>query len=76
MSRCGTPRGVQDEVVSWVGVELFAIREGVVIVLVGEGFGVDCLRGDGEAGDSGLRKGDARGEPKERGEGLYEADID
>lgn len=27
--------------------------------------------GDGEAGDSGRRKGEVRGEPKERGDGLY-----
>ena len=26
---------------------------------------------DVEAGDSGRRKGEVRGEPKERGEGLY-----
>ena len=38
---------------------------------VGEDDGVPGLSGDGEAGDSGRRKGEARGEPKERGEGLY-----
>ena len=48
----------------------------VGIVLVGDGPGVDCRNGDGECGDSGLRNGDALGEPYERGEGLYEADID
>lgn len=62
-----------------VGVEWLVSLEGVVdvvaIVLVGERFGVDCRKGDGECGDSGLRKGDARGEPYDRGDGLYEADI-
>ena len=59
------PLGVQVSA-SVVGVELRARREGVVVVaaiFVGEGFGVDCLRGEGEAGDSGRRKGDARGDP-------------
>lgn len=28
------------------------------------------IEGEGEAGDSGRRKGEVRGEPKERGEGL------
>ena len=32
--------------------------------------------GEGDAGDSGRRNGDERGEPKERGDGLYEVDID
>jgi hypothetical protein len=53
--------------VSVAGVERLANREGVVdavgIAFVGDGFGVDCRNGDGECGDSGLRKGDARGEP-------------
>ena len=49
-----------------VGVELCASLEGVVVVaaiLVGEGFGVDCRSGDGDAGLSGLRNGEARGDP-------------
>lgn len=58
------PLGVH---VSSVGVETwFARREGVVagaMLFVGEGFGVDCRKGDGEAGDSGRRKGEALGEP-------------
>ena len=39
---------------------------------VGEVVGVEgrIIVADGEAGDSGRRKGDVRGEPKERGEGL------
>lgn len=38
---------------------------------VGEMLGVVGLRaGEGEAGDSERRNGDARGEPNERGEGL------
>jgi hypothetical protein len=58
------PRGVQVSA-SVVGVEPFANREGVVaaMVLVGEGFGVDCLSGDGDKGLSGRLKGEARGEP-------------
>jgi hypothetical protein len=59
------PRGVHVSA-SPVGVEALASREGVVaaaIVLVGEGLGVVCLKGDGDRGDSGRRKGDARGEP-------------
>ena len=35
----------------------------IVAILVGEGLGVDCRRGEGDAGLSGRRKGDARGEP-------------
>lgn len=31
---------------------------------------VVVVEGEGEAGDSGRRKGEVRGEPKERGEGL------
>lgn len=61
----GRPRGVHESV-SLVGVDALASREGVVaaaIVLVGEGVGVVCLSGDGDNGDSGRRKGDARGEP-------------
>lgn len=45
-----------------------------VAIFVGEGFGVDWRSGDGDAGLlSGRLKGDDRGEPYERGEGLYEA---
>jgi hypothetical protein len=69
------PLGVQESV-SAVAVELFANR-GVVadIVFTGEGFGVDCRRGDGECGDSGRRNGLALGEPYESGEGLYDVAI-
>ncbi len=43
-------------------------------IFVGEGFGVDCRSGEGDVGLlSGRRNGDDRGEPYERGEGLYEA---
>lgn len=39
---------------------------------VGERLGVVGRReGEGEAGDSGRLNGEARGEPNERGEGLY-----
>ena len=61
------PRGVHVSVsVVAVGVELWASLEGVdvvVVILVGEGFGVDCRSGDGDAGLSGLRNGEARGDP-------------
>lgn len=76
------PLGVHESASTWfVGVELCANREGVVVDIVvanfvGDGLGVDCLRGEGDAGDSGRRKGDARGEPYERGDGLYGVDID
>jgi hypothetical protein len=59
------PRGVHASA-SPVGVELLASREGVVgaaIAFDGDGLGVVCLKGDGDNGDSGRRKGDARGEP-------------
>ena len=60
------PRGVH-VIASVPGVDCLANCEGVVevaaIVLVGDGFGVDCRSGDGECGDSGLLNGDARGEP-------------
>jgi hypothetical protein len=71
------PRGVQVSA-SLVGVDSRPSLDGVVVVaiLVGDGFGVDCRRGEGEAGLSGRRKGEDRGEPYESGEGLYEADID
>jgi hypothetical protein len=58
------PLGVQVSA-SATGVELRASLDGVVTVaaiLVG-GLGVECLRGEGDAGLSGRRKGDARGEP-------------
>ena len=42
-----------------------------VCAFVGEGVGVGGrIVFEGEAGDSGRRKGEVRGEPKERGEGL------
>jgi len=51
LSLCARPRGVQVSA-SEVGVEWLANRDGVVvvagIVLVGDGFGVDCRNGDGE----------------------------
>jgi hypothetical protein len=51
--------------------------EGVPIVFVGELVGVvEFRRGDGDAGDSGRRNGEALGELNERGEGLYEAEVD
>ena len=43
---------------------------------VGDCVGVVARTVDGEAGDSGRRKGDARGEPRDRGEGLYVDEID
>jgi len=48
----------------------------VATILVGDGFGVDCRSGEGEAGLSGRRNGETLGEPYERGDGLYEADTD
>lgn len=58
---------VSFDAVSVVGVEARCSLEGVdtvaVDILVGEGVGVDCRRGEGDAGDSGLRKGDDRGDP-------------
>lgn len=80
------PRGVHDSA-SACGVELRFSLDGVVEVatwaataaIFGGGAtgatGVECRSGDGDAGLSGRRKGDALGEPKERGEGLYEAAI-
>lgn len=61
------PRGVQLSA-SVVSIEALANLDGVVVVicLVGDGVGVDCLSGDGDAGDSGRRKGEVRGDPKER----------
>lgn len=82
LARCvdARPLGVQvcSVSVSVAGVELRANLEGVVVaaaILVGEGLGVDCLNGDGDAGLSGRRNGDALGEPYESGEGLYEVVI-
>jgi hypothetical protein len=69
------PRGVHVSP-SATGVEPRPSLDGVVdvvAILVGDGFGVDCRRGDGEAGLSGRRNGDARGEPYDNGEGLYDA---
>lgn len=43
---------------------------------VGDDEGVVCRSGDGDAGDSGLRKGELRGELKPNGEGLYAGGID
>jgi hypothetical protein len=59
--------------VSSVGVDALASRDGVVAagaVLLGDGVGVVCLNGDGDIGDSGRRKGEARGDPYDNGEGL------
>lgn len=68
VANAANPLGVQESESGFVsvGVEFCANLEGVVdtvAILVGEGVGVDCLRGEGDAGLSGLRKGDARGEP-------------
>lgn len=42
-----------------------------VCAFVGEGVGVVArIVPNGETGDSGRRKGEERGEPKERGDGL------
>lgn len=37
---------------------------------------MDCLSGEGEAGDEGLRKGEARCEPELNDEGLYPGPAD
>jgi len=42
---------------------------------VGDAAGVDDRKGDGEAGDSGRRNGELRGDPYDRGDGLYPAGI-
>ena len=62
---------------SFLGVETVELSFEGVITLVGEvgagRFGAASVllrRGDGEAGDSGRRKGDVRGELKERVDGL------
>ena len=44
---------------------------GVVGRMVVDGDDGDSGRRKGEAGDSGRRNGEVRGEPYERGEGLY-----
>ncbi len=44
--------------------------------MVGDGVGVVARTVDGEAGDSGRRKGEVRGDPNDRGEGLKVAEID
>lgn len=71
------PRGVQ--LPSFVEVGVVAVwwsLEGDwrgVWILVGDGEGVGVVgrrEGEGEAGDSGRRNGEVRGEPKERGDGL------
>lgn len=58
---------VSFEAVSEVGVDARCSLNGVdmlaVDIFVGEGVGVDCRSGEGEAGDSGRRKGEERGEP-------------
>lgn len=79
------PRGVQTSD-SEVGVEASWSLEGEGLrgsgVLVGDSVGVvgrivaegddgDSGRRNCVAGDSGRRKGEVRGEPNERGEGLY-----
>jgi len=62
----GRPRGVQVSA-SVVGVDSRPNLEGVVVVvaviLVGDAFGVDCRRGEGDAGLSGRWNGEDRGEP-------------
>ena len=59
------------------GVESCASREDPCAVwpLVDAAVGMDWRRGDGDAGDSGRRKGELRGEPYPRGEGLYPAGV-
>jgi hypothetical protein len=62
-----------------LGVQLPALSISVGVPaggFVGDCVGVVVRTVDGEAGDSGRRKGDARGEPRERGEGLYADDMD
>lgn len=72
-------RGVQ-LFVGVVGVVGRAKRDGVAseAVLVGELVGVVCRNGDGDAGDSGRRKGELRdgGEPYPNGDGLYDVETD
>jgi len=57
-------------------VMLLSVKRGWDAGLKGEDSGVFCCwrRGEGEAGDSGRRKGELRGEPYcPSGEGLYDA---
>ena len=58
---------VSADAVSVVGVEARCSLDGVVVdtvaIFTGDGFGVDCRSGDGDAGLSGRRKGEDRGEP-------------
>lgn len=60
------PRGVHDSP-SACGVELRFSLDGVVVVgaaiFGGDATGVECRSGEGDAGLSGRRKGDALGEP-------------
>ncbi len=71
------------------GVQVPSLLVGVLLLwsFDGEGIGVCAFVGevvgvvarivlDGEAGDSGRRKGEERGDPKESGDGLYVDDID
>lgn len=76
-----SPRGVQLSA-SVIGAVLLPYFGGDAIGRVDGAVGVNVLvvvefrKGDGDAGDSGLRNGDDRGEPNDRGEGLYDAGID
>lgn len=74
-----SPRGVQFASLL-VGVLLLWSFEGDwigVCTLVGDAVGVVArMVLDGEAGDSGRRNGEVRGEPKDRGDGLYVEGID
>ena len=47
-----------------------------VWTLVGDGVGVVARTVDGEAGDSGRRNGELRGDPKDKGDGLNVVEID
>ena len=71
------PRGVQ---LSKVGV-LAAPALYLVLPLASSGFdgearGVVCRNVDGDAGDSGRRNGELRGEPYPNGDGLYPVGMD
>jgi hypothetical protein len=72
------PRGVQP-LADFVGVGVgFSTKLDCPLPrpsFAGEPDGVDCLNGEGEAGDSGLRNGELRGEPYPNGEGLYATGI-
>ena len=72
------PRGVQNPSFE-VGVPEFWSFDGEVWGTLGVELAFVGVVGrivEGEAGDSGRRKGEVRGEPKERGEGLYVDGID